>query len=910
MIEIFISNQRVYAGSEIDLGINKKIYDLFEPDKRASDQTLTVDLVGNKENDQLFRGLFDVNVFVGTNSPTFDPSKRASAIIYAETIEQLRGFVQLTDVVVNYQNQVIYKIVFYGQNSDLFKKLSDKRLNELDLSEYDHVWNYDNISNSWATSVIENGSPVSFELGKGYFYPMVYTNAHQSRFSRGLWFIKDFKPWIYFKTIVDAIFSDAGFSYESNFFNSEKFKRLIYSSDSEDNIRSETDVVNRLVLANKTATQNITSNFQDITFPNVLQDNLSQWTLNTQFYPDIAGLYKVTASIIGEVTNNSGRNLTGGVVGIQWKITYDVVIYNTSTLADKKIYTDIQTIQTGGTFLNGATISFNHVVSIDFKEWGDGFETIPPDEIIFVRVRSMTLEDQLTLAPTDAYPLNQVLSILSNSQISVTIDREISPGETYEMKWVVGSMTQKDFLMGVTKMFNLYFEPLEDGTILVEPRDQGYFTTELIDITKELDISKDFIIKPLEQSKYRQYKYTYTSGKDRLNASYEQGWGEVYGALTFQPENEFAKDNKEVKIPFSLPIQSINTVVTAVKSPRVVPAFLNVGNEDRYKPAGVGRVLLVDSLRGTLTPWAFENVVWNFYPHAGQMDSLDTPTIDLAFGEPNAIYWLREGRNDVAYPENISLFWQYHYQELQQLTGKNSKVVECYIKIDPVLYREMTFRKLYFIDNAYYRLYEIENYNPLQVETTKCIFLKLEDVAALPITSRDIYGGGGVSDIGDDNIRDNDVDRVISSSNYAGDIDGGVIFGNNNQVSSGLRSVIVGGNDNIVGTNDVLIWGLDNQSIAIPGVHLGFNFVEIDDDFTMPPDAGSPFYIFMDNGGGNTITLPSPSISKGKYVYVNKTGMGTMDVDLEATTDTVQNNHTHSYFSTGTAWKIINKSSI
>ena len=126
MIEIFISNQRVYAGNEIDLGINKKIYDLFEPDKRASDQTLTVDLVGNKENDQLFRGLFDVNVFVGTNSPTFDPSKRASAIIYADTIEQLRGFVQLTDVVVNYQNQVIYKIVFYGQNSDLFKKLSDK----------------------------------------------------------------------------------------------------------------------------------------------------------------------------------------------------------------------------------------------------------------------------------------------------------------------------------------------------------------------------------------------------------------------------------------------------------------------------------------------------------------------------------------------------------------------------------------------------------------------------------------------------------------------------------------------------------------------------------------------------------------------------------------------------------------
>jgi hypothetical protein len=778
MIEIFISNQRVYAGSEIDLGINKKIYDLFEPDKRASDQTLTVDLVGNKENDQLFRGLFDVNVFVGTNSPTFDPSKRASAIIYADTIEQLRGFVQLTDVVVNYQNQVIYKIVFYGQNSDLFKKLSDKRLNELDLSEFDHVWNYDNISNSWATSVIQNGSPVSFELGKGYFYPMVYTNANSQ--GNNNWSIEDFKPWVYIKTIIDKIFSESGFIYQSNFFNTEKFKRLIYEGDVDSSVRSEADVNDRLVLANRTTTQTITTAFTDLAFPNILQDNLSQWTLNTQFYPDVAGFYKVTANIKGQIENVSGGTFTGSPIPVRYLFNYEVVIYNTSTLTNKQVPSSFTTIlEPFGNVVNGDIFNFNHTFTFDFKALGLGWQVVPPDEIIFIRLKDVTITDSLAGIPRSVYGLGHQVRILADSQVSITIDPQLTRGNTYEISRIIGDMTQKDFLMGVAKMFNLYFEPLEDGTILVEPRDQGYFTTDLIDITKELDISKDFIIKPLEQSKYRQYKYTYTSGKDRLNASYEQGWGEVYGALTFQPENEFAKDNKEVKIPFSLPIQSINTVVTAVKSPRVVPAFLNVGNEDRYKPAGVGRVLLVDSLRGTLTPWAFENVVWNFYPHAGQMDSLDTPTIDLAFGEPNAIYWLREGRNDVAYPENISLFWQYHYQELQQLTGKNSKVVECYIKIDPVLYREMTFRRLYFIDNAYYRLYEIENYNPLQVETTKCIFLKLEDVAALPITSRPIYGGGGVSDIGDDNIQTiMSVDRVIKTVviMFRADIDGVCYF--------------------------------------------------------------------------------------------------------------------------------------
>lgn len=900
MIEIFINNQRVYAGNEIDLGINKKIYDLFEPDKRASDQTLTVDLVGNKENDQLFRGLFDVNVFVGTNSPTFDPSKRASAVIYADTIEQLRGFVQLTDVVVNYQNQVIYKIVFYGQNSDLFKKLSDKRLNELDLSEYDHVWNYDNISNSWATSVIQNGSPVSFELGKGYFYPMVYTNRDGQKETPDNWYIRYFTPWIYYKTLVDKIFNEAGFSYQSNFFNSEKFKRLIHSGD-VGNEKPESEIAASVVEVAKIATQTVTSNFTDLTFPSVILNNLTQWdTVNDWFEPDKTDRYTLTCSLL----YNYRYTINNGVFSNPTLlVTAEVVIYDTVALTNVVIGT-LSPIGNGisGNFSVGDNKT--GIIDLVFTD----VRMRQGIDIAFVRIKEVRLAygNNNTL---DALAQGE-LDIQSGSFFSAQLSTIVEEGTTIPMSRYVGDMTQKDFLLGVAKMFNLYFEPLEDGTILVEPRDQGYFTNDLLDITKELDISKDFIIKPLEQSKYRQYKYTYTSGKDRLNASYEQGWGEVYGALTFQPENEFAKDVKEIKVPFSLPIQARSPITPSIVSKRVVPAFLNTQNDERYKPATVPRVLLVDGLRGTLSEWTFESVVWNFYPHAGQMDSLDTPTIDLAFGEPNAIYWLREGRNDVAYPENISLFWQYHYQELQQLTGKNSKIVECYIKIDPVLYREMTFRKLYFIDNAYYRLYEIENYNPLQVETTKCIFLKLEDVDALPITSRAIYGGGGVSDIGDTNTDDRSVDRVIKTDNDVQSGTGVIAIGTENVIQNGVNSVIVGGNENQIGANDVLIWGLDNQTINNAGVHLGFNFVEIDADYTMPPDAGSPFYIFMNNGGGNTITLPSPSISRGKHVYVNKIGTGTVDVDLEATTDTVQNNHTHSYFSTGTAWKIIHKSAI
>ena len=910
MIDILISGHRVYSGSEISLGINKKIYDLFEPDKRASDQTLTVDLVGSKEVDRLFRGLFDVNVFVGTNSPTFDPSKKAPAIIYADTIEQLNGFVQLTDIVITNEQHVIYKVAFYGRNADLFKKLGDRKLSDLDLSEYDHIWNYDNITNSWATSVIQNGSPVSFELGKGYFYPMVYTNKSGQKQTFKKQFVNYFKPWIYFKTIFDRIFFEQGIEYTSNFINTEKFKRLIYNSDLENNVRTETDIENRLVLANRTTTQTITSAFTDLEFPNILQDNLSQWVSDFQFTPDVSGFYKVTASIKGQLENISGGTFNPNV---RYKFTYEVVLFNTSTLLDKQTPPQFTTeINSTSAVNNGTVFDFNHTFTFDFKLIGEGYDLITPDEVMFIRLRDVTIINATNTTPRSIFGLGHQVRILADSQVSFTIDPEIIAGITFEIKWSLGELTQKDWLLGVAKMFNLYFEPLPDQTYLIEPRDGGYFTNQLTDLTKQLDVSKEFIIKPLEQSKYKQYKYTYTQGKDSLNQKYEDGWGEVYGALTYQPENEFAKEIKEIKLPFSLPIQSINTVVNSVKSPRVVPSFMNPDNEDPYKPTGVPRVLVVDGLRGTLLPWNFEGIVWNFYPHAGQMDSLDNPTMDISFGEPNAVYWLREGRNDVAYPENISLFWQYHYQELQQLTSKNSKIVECYIKITPSLYSQMTFRKLYFINNAYYRLYEIEDYSPLNEDTTKCVFLKLDTIPALPITNRNIYGGGGVSDIGDDNIVDNNVDRVISTTNYASDIDGGVILGNNTQVSSGLKNVIAGGTDNRVGNSDVLIWGLNNQSVDQSGVHLGYNIIEIsNEDLTLTGSEGSPLYIFKNGGAGYFIELGDPANNRGKYVCINKSGTGSAQIREEGTAiETLSNNHSATFVCTGTAWRLIHRTTL
>jgi hypothetical protein len=84
-----------------------------------------------------------------------------------------------------------------------------------------------NIIDSWATSIYKNGNTQAFSLGEGYVYAMIdrgYSGLRNITQWEAAWFT----PCLYAKTIVDKIFTNAGYSYTNDsFFNSDRFKRLI-----------------------------------------------------------------------------------------------------------------------------------------------------------------------------------------------------------------------------------------------------------------------------------------------------------------------------------------------------------------------------------------------------------------------------------------------------------------------------------------------------------------------------------------------------------------------------------------------------------------------------------------------------------------------------------------------------------
>ncbi|HEY3526035.1 MAG TPA: hypothetical protein VGK47_07555, partial [Nitrososphaeraceae archaeon] len=174
-VELYINNTLVdllEESIESLFLINKQIQDIREPEKRQTDFTKTITLPGSKNNDILFSYAFSLSHNIQSTTtnftPDFNPNLKATAVLYVDGAEQFSGIAQLVKVHVTDDYLVMYDIQLFGKLANIFTNIGDKELTELDFSEYNHTYNPTNVINSWATSIIKNGSSQAFQLGQGY----------------------------------------------------------------------------------------------------------------------------------------------------------------------------------------------------------------------------------------------------------------------------------------------------------------------------------------------------------------------------------------------------------------------------------------------------------------------------------------------------------------------------------------------------------------------------------------------------------------------------------------------------------------------------------------------------------------------------------------------------------------------
>lgn len=916
--QILINNQQIDLLKDVSLNITKQLVDIQSPEKRKTDRTLTIEIPGSKTNDKLFSYIFEVNIDLdisdsGQETPHFDPNKKADAIIFIDNFQQLKGYCQLTDITVEHRDKITYKIVCYGEIGDLFAKIDNQvdeedkalkgELTDLDFSEFDHVYHRGNIANSWDTEIIENGVGTAFSLGKGYVYPMIdygYQKNYVGGTKTDQWGVEQFRPAIYTKQYIDKIFEKAGYTYTSNFFNSDFFKRLIIPFNSEQFLLSKEEVDSRLFYASR-QTSSVTIDFlssstyhaiifnDDSTSP--LHDNGNDYNTTTGKYVcDKAGSYQFEVNLEGQLK----------YIGANPRAGYYIDVFVAVMHQSGSSLTYGGTGSTRATFLAAQSLGY-----ISTNEISQTFTlTIKTGEML------LNVGDEVFVSPYATNPLSngilwQLITLNSNYSYfaNSVFNAKIYEGDTVPLSSCVPTgIKQRDFLGSIIKAFNLYVEPNPDkeNDLIIEPR-ADYYTGQSTDWTHKLDISKEFTISPMAALDAGEYHFTYKDDGDYLNKNYKEQYDRIYGDYKLKIDNDFVKSTKKIELIFApTPLFREKDDPTQ----RILPyiAFVDSKGIVSTKTSKI-RMLYYGGMK-ECEPWSFLAIGYagysfSQYPYSGHLDDPLDSTFDLSFAPPFQVFYQSAANLPINYT-NQNLYTRYWYAQMKEITDKNSKLVEGWFYLTPADIQGLSFRKYYFIKDAYYRLLKIENYDPVFNKVTKCKFLKVQEFDAPLQVRTGINGGRGTFGTAGTVYQ---IPTVGGTASPAGSPSSGprVVTGWNNTVDSTTLSVlltgvgnnvlaggerihVIGGGGNLIeaGLQDVTLINSSGITVTEPGVlylnNQRFYSGAMGDAVSITTD-NSPYTLttatrtlFCDATEGEiTVNLPTAEGNNGKIFEIIKT---------------------------------------
>jgi hypothetical protein len=845
LTRIYINNEEIDLKDDVSIPLNFNIADIREPEKKSTTWSKTVVLPGSSFNNNLFSNIWNVNAVIDSSgttnfNPNFNPNLKAKAEIYYNNALQFTGICQLLNVNVTDKYEVEYEVAFFGELQNIYQFFTNKYLRDIDLSQYDHKYTLNNQYLSWLT-----------DYTNGYVYPHIdYGYSVNSQFR-----VEHIFPAIYIKTILDKMFSEAGYSYQSNFFDSEMFKHLIlpYSGLSTLKLTAE-QVRERTMRASKVSTQSVLNDlvapqshlvsFTDKTTPPNFDDGSHWYDINggatfQTFVVPKSGTYNLTAYIKANVTHQpstataeltqSRRHV--GQMGIFKNTTQMIAGRNcwmkaipaNANIDDSFMFTASTgtTISSGTTSLNSegtftltTYLAENDILQFKYLEGTGAYNLTQSGSVLIDSIYKSggVLQTHNTTS-------NFNMNLLSDSFFSVSLaDTNIQEGDDLTLNTVLpDKVLQSEFFNSIIKMFNLFVEidKTNPNNLIIEPRPTFYSSGVTRDWSDKLDYSKETKIIPMGELNNKTYLFTYKSDTDYFNNLYQTRYAEVYGQQKYDIENDFLKGEVKTEVIFS-PTPLVNTL----GHDRVISKIYSVDSSGAIKPTNANiRILYYGGLKDTAFQWSHiassGTTLRTNYAYAGHLDDVENPTFDLSFGVPREVNY-----TPTRYTAN-NLYNKYWRDYIEQIADKDSKLFVGYFYLNEFDIQSLDFRDNFYFENEVWRLNKIIDYDRINNQTTKCEFIKLK---TLPPYQDDngVDINGGYEEI--DNINPAPTSRVGTTFNNNHVADGAIVSGFNNVVNSG-KGVIVSGSDNYVGdgatnvtitssTGVTILDGISNVSVT------------------------------------------------------------------------------------------------
>jgi len=707
--EIYIENQRLDLYKDISAEFTYNIDDVKDFSSRNTNFSKTIILPGNATNNKLFGHIFEFgssNFYnpasdnVGYN---FNAAKSAACLIYVDKIQLFKGVIRLLEIVID-NGSIEYECAVFGELGGFISALGIRKLEDLDFSDYDHSWTTTNIDNSWQTI---NGS--------GYYYPLI--DYGQVSTNKSSYQVSALRPALYVREYVDKLITDAGYTYESSFFDTAVFRRLI-----------------------------IPNNQKDLSAYNVkyFESNVEARYDTIDYYADATSVIKLiypAPTISGSFVASNGNT--------------------------RFTYTGATALTMNATIrLNGSYEQYADILYFALVKNGSTQVAISDSVINLYDTFDFTFSGSISFVTNDYF---EVQAIRQNTGLAYTIwinsgdilfttdvsqNVPINYGETININGTIPrGIFQKDFFASIVKMFNLYVTESTDKSkhLIITPYIDYYATSptflqvndleeellvddvdlllledgavNYLNWTNKIDRSKAFRVKPMSELNGRYFEYKYKQDSDFYNENYFKKYAQGYGDFIEDTGYEFAQDKQTAEIVFAA-----TPLVGYAEEDKVVSTIFKKSNtqntESEDKMDSVIRILQAKKITDVIS-WSILNgasTLWSgtTYGYAGHLDDPDNPAADINFGSPKEINFTLA----TPYP-SANLFNAFWSDYLAEISDKDSKLLSCFVRLTDADIYSLDFSRLIWIDGSLWRLNKVVDYNPMDNDTTKCEFLKV-----------------------------------------------------------------------------------------------------------------------------------------------------------------------------------------
>lgn len=528
--------------------------------------------------------------------------------------------------------------------------------------------------------------------GEGYVYPITYGGTNTATQSVIGWTFTKLTTYVYVKDIIDRVFKNIGYTYTSEFFNSQIFKRLIINSETVANLDrfsiscGEVSSTSYVVTRTTDTSYNITS-------------TLSSSPDFVRFQTEVLNAYG-GSHFIGSYLAGAGN--------------YRITLCNYSILAPGNI---------GATWRIGIwSLSQNGFIAATNVTQTSSTTTF---ELAWDVVLTQVNTDDLRLVVQSTEGLN--ITVFQGGGSTLAFD------DYPTQNIVLPSISFNKFFVSILNAFNLYLE--YDSTltnnVIIETFDT-YYRGNIVDWTNKVDIGKEIVIKPISPFTSKSYIFTYSSDSDFYNTKYTSNNAEIYGTETIDVPTDFTDSTTTVQLLFApTPLVDLNDITSgdipyrALVIPSIVKDALDAPvSKVKTRLLYWTGVRYVEAISfgldstGTATTYNLPT-----YGYAGHLDNPFNATLDLNFGLVNEYFY--GNTFDFRVTQN-TLYSKYYEDYLSELTSSDARLVTMYIKLNSYDITTLSFRRLYWIRGVLYRLQRISDYNPLTSAPTLCEFIKVK----------------------------------------------------------------------------------------------------------------------------------------------------------------------------------------